>query len=133
MPATRRKKAEDQILRALACGATVESAARTSGISERTIYRRLKDTSFRQRLHEMLADMVTRTSGMLTAASLESVKTLVDLQQSSNPPAVRLGAARAVLELAAKVREAAEVLQRLAALEQQLQNKMTNSPQVAAN
>ena len=40
-----------------------------------------------------------------------------DLVKEGTPPAVRLGAARAVLEIGLKVREAADVEQRLAALE----------------
>jgi hypothetical protein len=43
--------------------------------------------------------MMDRAAGMLTAAPLESVKTLLALQDRENPAAVRLGAARAVLEL----------------------------------
>jgi hypothetical protein len=42
------------------------------------------------------------------------------LQKDTVPPATRLGAARAVLELGMKVRETAELEQRLAALEEQL-------------
>lgn len=122
MADTRRKKAEEQLLMALACGATVESVARSTGISERTIHRRLRDPEFAQRLQSLRADMVQRTSAMLTAASLESVKTLLELQHNGNPPAVRLGAARTVLELALKLREAAELTERLTTLEDQLRN-----------
>jgi hypothetical protein len=43
------------------------------------------------------------------------------LQHETRPAAVRLGAARAVLELGAKLREAAEFETRLAALETQWQ------------
>jgi hypothetical protein len=64
--------------------------------------------------------MVQRTGGMLTAAAGEAVKTLLALQKDTAPPATRLGAARAVLELGMKVRETAELEQRLAALEEQL-------------
>jgi hypothetical protein len=56
---------------------------------------------------------------MLTAAALEAVKTLLVLQQASVPAAVRLGSARAILELGAKLREVADLEARLAALEQQ--------------
>ena len=39
--AEQRKKNEDALLLALACGATVEAAAKQSGVTDRTIYRRL--------------------------------------------------------------------------------------------
>jgi hypothetical protein len=63
--------------------------------------------------------MVKRAAGMLTAAATEAVRTLLSLQKDSAPPAVRLGAARAVLELGIKVRELAELEARIAALEEQ--------------
>jgi hypothetical protein len=64
--------------------------------------------------------MVQRTVGLLTAAAVEAVKTLLELQKASAPYAVRLGAARAVLEIGTKLREAADLKERLAALEEQL-------------
>ncbi len=115
-----KKNVDDRLLMALACGATIEAAARTVGISDRTVYRRLRDPAFRLRLQEVRADMVQRTAGMLTAAAGEGVKTLLALLKDGVPPAVRLGAARAVLELGVKLRETAELAERVAALEAQL-------------
>jgi hypothetical protein len=66
------------------------------------------------------ADMVQRTSGAPTAAGTESVRTLLELQKPAVAPDTRLGAAKAVLELGMKVRETAELEQRLAALEEQV-------------
>jgi hypothetical protein len=63
--------------------------------------------------------MVQRTAGALTAAGSEAVRTLLALQKETVPPAVRLGAARAVLELGAKMRETAELEARIQALEEQ--------------
>ena len=58
-----------------------------------------------------------RAGGVLTAAVMESVKTLLELQRSPAPASVRLGAARAVIKLGLKVRAQGELEQRLAALE----------------
>jgi len=115
-----RQQADDAFLLALACGATIENAARQSGLSVRTAHRRMADESFRRRLQEMRADMVQRTAGALTAAANEAVRTLVDLLKPAMPAAVRLGAARSVLEISMKLRETAELEQRLAALEKRL-------------
>jgi hypothetical protein len=118
MAANPRKKADDKLLMALACGASVEAAARECGLSPRTVYRRKQEPAFAQRLQQLRADMVSRTGGMLTAAGGESVKTLLELQKPSVPPARRLGAARATIELGLKVREVNELEQRITALEQ---------------
>jgi hypothetical protein len=64
--------------------------------------------------------MVQRAAGALTAAWLESIKTLLGLQKESVAPTVRLGAARAVLELGMKLREHSDMEERLRALEERL-------------
>ena len=115
-----RKKSEDAVILALACGATVETAARQCGLAERTVYRRMKEPDFKKRLKQVRADIVRRTAGALTAAATESVRTLMELQKSPSPPPVRLGAARAVLELGMKVREIADLEERLVAMEERL-------------
>jgi Homeodomain-like domain len=115
-----RKKAENALLLTLACGATVENAARQCGLCERTVYRRLENPDFRQRVQQLRNDMIQRSAGALSAAATEAVRTLVELQKATAPPAVRLGAARSVLEIGIKLREAADLEQRLSALEQQL-------------
>jgi hypothetical protein len=118
-----RRGADQALLQALACGATVENAARKAGISERTAYRRLDDAAFVAQLNQLRAEMVQRTAGMLTGAGLGAVKTLVDLQDGAVSPAVRRGAARDVLELGMKYRETTDFEQRLAALEERLSGK----------
>ena len=120
MPQRGRRNADDVLMLALACGATLENAARQAGVSESTVRRRTKDPQFQRKLQTLRADMVQRASGALTAAGTESVRTLLDLQRPSVPPATRLGAAKATLELGMKVRETAELEQRLAALEEQV-------------
>ena len=116
-----RRDVDEVLLLALACGASVEAAAaKKAGVSPATVYRRKQEPAFAQRLQQVKTDLVLRTAGMLTAAGGESVKTLIELQKPSIPLATRLGAARATLELGMKSREAAELEQRIAALEQLL-------------
>jgi type II secretory pathway component PulF len=112
------------LLVALACGATIEVAAQKAGLSQATVYRRLQDPEFKNRIQQAQSDMVKRASGTLTAAGMEAIKTLLSLlQSSSTPAAVRLGAARAVLELGSKLRDNVEFGERLRALEERLFEK----------
>jgi hypothetical protein len=113
-----KKNADEALLLALACGANVDNAARTAGISPRTAHRRLASPEFQERLRKLRTDMVQRTTDMLRATGMEAVKTLVSLQDASQPATVRLGAARSLLELGMKLRESAEFEARLCALEQ---------------
>ena len=116
-----RRQADQLLLVALACGATVEAAAQKAGLSQATVYRRLRDPEFKERIQDVQSDMVKRASGTLTAAGMEAIKTLLALLQSSSTPAgVRLGAARAVLELGGKLRDSVELEERLRALEERV-------------
>jgi hypothetical protein len=123
MPQRGRRTADDLILTALSCGATQEAAAQKAGVSKATVQRRLKDPEFCQRLQELGTEMVKRVSSALTAASMEAIKTLLSLQATTIPHAVRLGAARSVLEMGIKLRESASWEERLAALEQLMASK----------
>jgi hypothetical protein len=120
MPGTRRKRGEEVLLTALACGATVEGAADKAGLSVRTVYRRLADPDFQARLRRERAEWARRIAGLLTAASPGSVRTLVELQGPTAPAATRLGAARAVLGLGLKLREESDLADRVAQLERRL-------------
>jgi len=115
-----RKKNDDALVLTLACGATVEAAARQCDLSERTVYTRLKDADFQRRVKDARADLVRRSAGLLSAASGEAVRTLLALMKEAAPPAVRLGAAKAVLEIGLKIRELADLEAELRVLEERV-------------
>ena len=115
-----RRNADDTLILALACGSTVENAAHQVGVSDTTVHRRLKEPKFQAKLQAARQEMFERTRHMLTAASVEAVRTLVDLQGKNQPASVRHSAARTILELGVKFRESAELFERVAALEAQL-------------
>jgi hypothetical protein len=108
----------------LAAGQTVERAAELVGLSEATVYRRLRDPAFRRRVSELRAEMTDRALGTLSAAASAAVGTLCLLFKAKSESA-RLGAARAVLELGAKLKESTEFESRLRALEERLADKQS--------
>jgi hypothetical protein len=120
MARPKKRRGDELLIAALASGATKESAARHAGLSLRTVHRRLDDPDFCRELQAFRTDIVQRTTSALTAAGLEFVKTLVGLAGASTPPATRLGAVRAGLELGMKLREQNDLEQRLATLEGQV-------------
>jgi AcrR family transcriptional regulator len=128
--ARNKEQVNTTLLLALACGASNEAAARQANVSTQTVWRRLQEKDFQARLKEMRSEMVTRTSSMLTAASLDSVKTLLELQKSG-PPTVKLGAARAVIELACKLREIVDLQGQIADLEAEIANITQEQDQFA--
>lgn len=112
-----RRAADDTLIAALACGATAEAAAQKSGVAVTDVRRLMRDREFRLLIQTARVEMVERTAALLTAAAFESVRTLIDLQGPSHTDVVRLGAAKAIVELGAKTREKAEELARFAELE----------------
>ena len=118
MPQHGRRKADKVLLAALGCGATIEVAAHKAGVSEATVYRRLQDPEFTKELQKFQSDIVKRAAATSTAAMTEAIKTLLVLMQPSTPPAVRLGAAKAVIDTGVSLRAMADTEQRIVALEQ---------------
>jgi transposase-like protein len=112
-----RQNADEALALALASGQTVRDAAAAVGIAERTATRRWADAAFRRHVAELRGEMATRALGRLADGMGEAASTLRELLADSTPPAVRLGAARCLLELGVKLREAIDLEQRLTAVE----------------
>ena len=117
MPHRGRKNADNLLLQALAFGATAEAAAQKAGVGVATV-RRLKDPEFGRLLQALRDESAQRTSSLLTGLGGESVKNIVELMRPPTAATVRLGAAKAVLEIGMKQREIGELTERVAALEQ---------------
>jgi len=112
--------ADEQLLTLLAFGATKETAARQAGVSLSTVKRRLADPDFCRRKQALLAETVQRMAGAFTGAGTAAVQTMLELMKAPFSGTVRLGAARAVVELGIKVREQTDFEQRLADLEERM-------------
>jgi len=103
----------------VAGGSSIRAAAVTVGCSEQTAYNLSASQEFRQRVFELRASMTAEAVGRLTACCSEAVTTLQELLSSTNEPAVRLNAAKAILNTLGPLSEANEIRQRLMALELQ--------------
>ena len=121
-----RKNANGTLVAALAGGATIAEAAERGGVSQRTVYRRLEDADFRAAVQQARAELVTQAVARLAEAGGEAVATLRALLGEGTPPAVRLGAARAVLELGTRLRESEELERRLSELEATLETQQAS-------
>jgi hypothetical protein len=113
------RRADDRALLLLAAGRTVTAAAKATGISRRTLTRRLRNARFRERLQRLRAEMFERGAAILAAAQTSAAKTLVRLLRSEEAK-IRLGASRSIFEMGAKARESVEMAERVSALEQHL-------------
>jgi len=109
---------DDALILALARGLTVRAAAKMSGYSERQAHRKIDDPAFSRRVSEVRGAVMGRAIGILSAAGTEAARTLRKLLASETDQ-VRLAAARSILELGNKLREATELSERIEALERQ--------------
>ena len=104
---------------ALAAGGTVEAVAGLAGVSERTVHRRLAEPDFRRQVTAARDEMVARSVARLSATSTLAADCLRELLKARSET-VRLGAARAVIELGARLREQEDLAERVRALEERL-------------
>jgi HEAT repeat protein len=114
-----RQNADEALALAVASGQSLRDAAAAVCIGERTATRRAADPDFRQRVAELRTEMTSRALGRLAdgmSAAADTLRQLLDAESES----VRLGAARALLELGTKLREAIELASKVDELEQLL-------------
>lgn len=107
---------DDQLVLALAGGATYAEAARAAGCSERTARRHAALPDFAQRVTEVRAAVYQRTADQLAEATTTAVTTLQQLLTDESAQ-VRCRAALGLLSAAPHWREATELSQRLADIE----------------
>ncbi len=94
----------------------MDAAARKSGAGARTIKTWATQPAFVARVRELRAGMTDRAVGKLADGMSYAAGTLRDLLGAESE-SVRLSAARSVLELGMKLREATELEDRIRALE----------------
>lgn len=103
---------QEAVALGVASGLTLAAAARKVRVGIPTA-KRWSSTlpAFRQRVQELRGELTSRGLGLLLAAQEDAATTLRDLlcAQGSKGEAVRLGAAKATFELAARLRETTEL------------------------
>lgn len=111
-------RGEPALVEALARGESVAEAAKAAGIGLRTAHRWLVEKSeLRRQVATVRADMLALAAGSLAANCGAAVTALRGLLKAKSEQC-RLGAARAILEMATRLREAVELEDRIRALEQ---------------
>ena len=111
-----RGNCDAKLLAVLSAGCTIADAAKQTGLSERTICRRLDDQAFRLELERLKDEAISCAVSRLADASISAVDTLKKLLTGQSET-VALGAARAILELGYTLRERSEFGARLTRLE----------------
>src|SRR5262249_21143419 len=99
-----RRKGDTGLLLGLAQSQTGPDAARAAGIGERTATRRLADPDYDRRILELRSQMLQGAMGKVADAMSAAADTLRQLL-TAEADTVKLGAARSLLELGAKLQD----------------------------
>jgi hypothetical protein len=110
-------KSDPALISLLAAGNTVPDTAKLVGVPERTIYRRLEDSDFIQKIDETRDAITNRATAVLTGGSAEAATVLCSLLKSESE-SIRLESAKTLLDLALRWRESCTLLERIVALEE---------------
>lgn len=111
------KSGDEHLITALASGASYAKAAAATGLSLRTVNRRMADPDFRRRVSDARFALMEQALGSLASYMPDAAQTLKGLL-SSTWDFARLGAARAILETGLKMRDVLELEARIARLEE---------------
>jgi hypothetical protein len=103
----------------LAAGRTIKAAAGEARVGVRTLRYWLEEEGFRRRVQELRSELFNRAAGGLCRLSGRAAAELGKLLGSQDER-TRLNAAKAILESAPRLRDAAEFEARLQAIERQL-------------
>jgi len=114
----KRSRKEDLALAALISEPTLGEAAKKAGIGEVTLWRWMQDPVFQDKYRTARRQAVSQAITQLQKISSEAVKTLREvMNDKETPPASRVTAAKAVLEMAIKAVEVEDLAVRIEALE----------------
>ena len=90
-----------KLITALLSSTTVRAAAEAAGVSESTVYRRLRESGFRKLLKEQRLRVYGHALSRLQIAAEEAVSTLIEVMQDKGAPEqARIKAAVSILEMA---------------------------------
>jgi hypothetical protein len=125
-----RSRREDRMILALLEHATVEKAAIAAGVSEATMWRRIKEPAFQAAVRQARRDAFNRAIARLQQAGSAAVATLLRIMcDSKMPGATRVRAAVSVLELAFRGMELEDMQGRIQRLEELAQNGLLRGHQ----
>lgn len=110
-----------EIVEALISTRTIKAASQKAGISEASIYRRLRDPEFKKHLHEARKRAWEGAMGYLQAQAQAAAGILVDLMTGGGTETTRLSAAKEILATGARWQELADFAERLSAIEETLE------------
>ena len=114
-----RQRRDELLVVALAKGESNVTAAKLGGCSLRTVDRRMADPTFRDEVQKVRNGLVATAAGRIAGLMDDATDALKELL-GSETEAIRLSAARTVFDVALRLKDCAELENRLSAVEETL-------------
>ena len=113
------KISDERIITALLQSRTMKEASELLNISESTIYRRLNDLDFRDRLNESRTALIETATTKLQAELSGAIDVIIEIMNDSeNPPQIRLNASDSIIRHCLKITEQCNIIERVERLEE---------------
>ena len=115
---------DNQLISALLSCPTIKLASDEVGLSEQSIYSRLRKPDFRTKLQNARNDQFQVISSKLEDANFKALDTLINILDDKETSAgIRVKAAQTLLDLSLKNREQADIISRIQSLEEMLREQ----------
>lgn len=115
------KVTDNQLISALLSCPTIKLASESVGLSEQSVYSRLRKPDFREKLQNARTTQFQVISNKLEDANFKALDTLINILDDSEVSAgIKVRASQTLLDLSLKNREQADIISRIENLEQML-------------
>lgn len=109
MPEFDKTKGDTRFVFEMANGQSVKDASAAAGFSTRTGYRRMQQQGWHNAVQEMRAIMIEQALEFAVSNLVDALNTIAKLKETGDSDSVRLGAAKTILDFAAKEMKQVEV------------------------
>lgn len=115
---------DNQLISALLSSATIKQASESVGLSEQSVYSRLRKPDFRAQLQNARDNQFQVISSKLEDANFKALNTLVSILDDREVSAgIKVRASQTLLDLSLKNREQIDVISRIENLEEMLKSQ----------
>lgn len=115
---------DNALISALLSCPTIKQASDEVGLSEQSVYSRLRKPDFRAQLQNARDNQFQVISSKLEDANFKALDTIIDILDDKETSAgIRVKAARTLLDLSLKNREQIDVISRIENLEEMLKSQ----------
>ena len=112
------------VISALLTEPTVQKAAEKCGLSQRQIYERMKQMSFKQEYRQAKRSILESVLNTLQSGLTAATETVIQIMQDGeNSPQIRLNACNLIFNQCQKLTETVDILDRIETLEMQVDNE----------